>query len=192
MRRIGVPAEFAAAVLLLIFVAVAAPGLIAPGDPLAVSPTEGFLAPSLVHPFGTDESGRDILTRIVHGARSSASIGHRRDRHRRGARCCHRLRLGARSGAVDAALTRVVEVLYSLPTLVMALLFVAVIGPGRHELDPCDRPRDRPRIRARGASARAAGRAQRLRRVRATRGSICSCGVRSPRRCRIRCGRSLR
>ncbi|MGO1265621.1 MAG: ABC transporter permease, partial [Microbacterium gubbeenense] len=123
MRRIGVPAEFAAAVLLLIFVAVAAPGLIAPGDPLAVSPTEGFLAPSLVHPFGTDESGRDILTRIVHGARSSAGIGIAATAIGVGLGVVIGFVSGLGPRAVDAALTRVVEVLYSLPTLVMALLF---------------------------------------------------------------------
>ncbi|MGO1837993.1 MAG: ABC transporter permease [Candidatus Microbacterium stercoravium] len=130
MRPLGVSASAAAGVVVLILVAVCAPALLAPGDPLAVSPTEGFLAPSLAHPLGTDESGRGVYTRIVHGARASAGIGVAATAIGVGLGIVIGFVCGLGPRAVDTALTRVVEVLYALPTLVMALLFVAVIGPG--------------------------------------------------------------
>ncbi|MFC5337883.1 ABC transporter permease [Leucobacter denitrificans] len=116
--------------LAFITIAALAPSLLAPGDPLAIAPTEGFAEPSLVHLFGTDESGRDIYTRVVHGAGSSVGIG------------LAATAIGVVAGAVlgfaaglgprwlDAALARVFEVLFALPTLVIALLFVAVLGGG--------------------------------------------------------------
>ena len=52
-----------------------APSLLAPSDPLAINPTQAFQKPGLAHFFGTDESGRDIYTRVIHGAGDSLSIG---------------------------------------------------------------------------------------------------------------------
>ncbi|MGO3762093.1 MAG: ABC transporter permease, partial [Glutamicibacter arilaitensis] len=52
-----------------------APSVLAPGDPLAINPVEAFQKPGAAHFFGTDESGRDIYTRVIHGARDSLSIG---------------------------------------------------------------------------------------------------------------------
>ena len=118
--------------LLLLFVVLAAlvPSLLAPGDPLAIQPAVGFTPPSLTHPFGTDESGRDIYTRVVHGAGASVGIG------------VAATAIGVVIGAIlgfaaglgprwlDTALARVFEVLFALPTLVIALLFVAVLGGG--------------------------------------------------------------
>src|SRR5690606_15579095 len=130
LGRLGVAAPVAAVVLLGILVAVAAPGLLAPGDPLAVSPAEGFRPPSLAHPFGTDESGRDVLTRVIHGAAASAGIGLAATAIGVGLGLVLGFASGLGPRVVDAALSRIIEVLYALPTLVMALLFVAVLGPG--------------------------------------------------------------
>ena len=55
------------AALFFLAIAALAPGTIAPGDPLAIHPAQSFRAPSIAHLFGTDESGRDIFTRIIHG-----------------------------------------------------------------------------------------------------------------------------
>ena len=118
------------AIVALILVAVAVPQALSPADPLEISPVDGFQAPSFAHLFGTDESGRDVLSRVLHGARLSAGIGLAAT----GIGVGLGLALGFCSGLgprlVDSAITRVVEVLYALPTLVMALLFVAVVGPG--------------------------------------------------------------
>ncbi|WP_347755840.1 ABC transporter permease [Agrococcus sp. ProA11] len=129
-RTWGVSGIAALVALVLLVVAVVAPWLIAPGDPLAVAPADGFQPPSLSHPFGTDESGRDLFTRVVHGAAPSAGIGMAATAIGIGIG----LVLGFASGLgprwLDAALGRVIEVLFALPTLVLALLLVAVIGPG--------------------------------------------------------------
>src|SRR5699024_4040575 len=61
--------------ILIITIAAFFPTLLAPGNPLAVNPAEAFQSPSLQHPFGTDESGRDIYTRVVHGTADSLTIG---------------------------------------------------------------------------------------------------------------------
>src|SRR5262245_62098369 len=59
----------AGSVLLFFVVAAVLAPAIAPVDPVALSPTESFLPPSAVHPFGTDNLGRDIYSRVVWGAR---------------------------------------------------------------------------------------------------------------------------
>ena len=59
----------------LVVTAALFPSLLAPGDPLAVNPSEAFQAPSLQYPFGTDESGRNVYTRVVHGTADSLTIG---------------------------------------------------------------------------------------------------------------------
>src|SRR5699024_5314252 len=89
-----------------------------------------FRPPGATHLLGTDESGRDILTRIVHGARASAGIGLAATAIGIGLGLVLGFASGLGPRVVDQALTRIVEVLYSLPTLVMALLFVAVLGAG--------------------------------------------------------------
>ena len=130
LRRLGPGGIAAAIALLAILVAVFSPSLLAPGDPLAIAPAEAFAPPSWAHPFGTDESGRDLYTRVVHGAAASAGIGLAAT----GIGIAAGLVLGF-AGALgprwlDAAIARVVEVLFALPTLVLALLLVAVLGAG--------------------------------------------------------------
>ena len=117
-------------VVLAILVAAVWPGLIAPGDPLAIAPTDALAPPSLAHLFGTDESGRDIFTRVVHGTAPSVGIGLAATGIGIGAGLVLGFASGLGPKALDAALGRVIEVLFALPTLVMALLLVAVMGPG--------------------------------------------------------------
>jgi peptide/nickel transport system permease protein len=130
LRRLGAPGAIALACLVLLLVAVAWPALVAPGDPLAIAPADAFQAPSAAHPFGTDESGRDILTRIVHGAGASAGIGLAATALGIGLGLVIGFAAGLGPAWLDAALGRAVEVLFALPTLVMALLLVAILGPG--------------------------------------------------------------
>ncbi|WP_308291603.1 ABC transporter permease [Microbacterium sp. G2-8] len=130
LRALGASGACAAIATAAIVVAVLWPGFLAPGDPLAIAPAEGFQPPSARHLLGTDESGRDVLTRIVHGARASAGIGLAATALGVGAGIVLGFASGLGPRLLDRALTRVVEVLYALPTLVMALLFVAIIGAG--------------------------------------------------------------
>ena len=111
-----------------------APGLIAPHPPLAVAPTESFQAPSLAHLFGTDDSGRDILSRVVFGARESLTIGVVATLT--GLVCG--VSLGAIAGGsrsrwaspIRFIADRLIEALFAFPGLLLALLVIAVRGPG--------------------------------------------------------------
>jgi peptide/nickel transport system permease protein len=122
----------AVAVLALLFLAAAAltPGLIAPGDPLAIAPGQSFLPPSLGHLFGTDESGRDIFTRVVHGTGPSLLIGLCATAIGVGLAVVLGLISGLGPKWADFGTTRLLEVLFAFPGLLLALLFIVIYGPG--------------------------------------------------------------
>lgn len=126
----GVAGALALAVVLLMAVATVWPGLIAPGDPDAIDPRDAFAAPSLAHWFGTDESGRDVFTRVVHGTRQSLGIGAAATAIGVGIGLVIGMLAGLGPRLVDSALSRVIEVLFALPSLVLALLLVSVMGAG--------------------------------------------------------------
>lgn len=118
------------AVVALIAVAVMWPGLLAPGDPTAIDPLSAFASPGPGHWLGADESGRDLWTRVVHGAAASVGIGAAATGIGVGAGLVLGLAAGLGPRWLDAAVGRVIEVLFALPTLVLALLLVAVQGAG--------------------------------------------------------------
>ena len=112
----------------LVVTAALLPGLLATHDPLEISLSESFDPPSTTHPFGTDQSGRDVYSRVVHGAGQSLLIG-------LGATALGLLGalvLGLVGGLggrwADAAVTRVIEVLYAFPGILLALILIAVYG----------------------------------------------------------------
>ncbi|UQN14217.1 ABC transporter permease [Gulosibacter sp. ACHW.36C] len=111
-------------------VAALAPQLLAPGNPLAIDPTQAYQAPSLAHPFGTDESGRDIYTRVVHGAARSLTIGVVATviGLALGTLLALIAAFGGRIG--DWLSTRLIETLYALPGILLALLLLSLTGPG--------------------------------------------------------------
>ncbi|HEU0256290.1 MAG TPA: ABC transporter permease [Microbacteriaceae bacterium] len=118
------------AVLLWLLACAFFPHLLAPADPLAVHPARGFLPPSPAAILGTDESGRGVYTRIVHGAAASLSIG-------AGATALGIVLgtlLGTMAGLgprwLDFGTSRLLEVLFAFPGLLLALLFIVVYGPG--------------------------------------------------------------
>ncbi|MDF2526727.1 MAG: ABC-type dipeptide/oligopeptide/nickel transport system, permease component [Enterobacter mori] len=116
-------------ILLLLIVAAFAP-LIAPYNPLVQDLNNALVAPNAQHWFGTDEFGRDIFSRLVYGSRItlyivllvSVTVGPLG------------LLLGVTAGyfggKVDAVLMRVTDIFISFPSLVLALAFVAALGPG--------------------------------------------------------------
>lgn len=116
-------------IIMLFTTAIFAP-LLAPYSPTESSLTNRLLAPSSLHWFGTDELGRDIMSRIIHGTRItlmivllvaviSAPIG---------------LLVGAISGYfggwLDKCLMSVTDMFLAMPKLILALAFVAALGPG--------------------------------------------------------------
>lgn len=120
----------AGVVLLFLVVAAVAPQLLTTHDPLAIAPAEAFQAPSLAHWFGTDESGRDVYSRVIYGARSSLLIGVSAT----AIGLTLALILGAAAGLgskpVDFTVSRVLEVLFAFPGLLLALLFITIFGVG--------------------------------------------------------------
>jgi len=129
-RGLGLSGWVSAAFLLFLLVCAVAPGIIAPASPLAVDPSAGFHPPSLDHLFGADESGRDTFTRVVHGTRASLTIGVSAT----AIGLIVALLLGAGAALAprwaDFTLSRIIEVLFALPGIVLALLLITVIGPG--------------------------------------------------------------
>lgn len=125
-----VPLIASAAVLLFFVLAAIAPNLLAPVDPLAINPTAAFSPPGPGHLLGTDESGRDIYSRIIHGARPSLLIGAAATAIGLGLA----LLLGTIAGFggrwLDFGVGRILEVLFALPGLLLALVFIALAGPG--------------------------------------------------------------
>ncbi|WP_052424541.1 ABC transporter permease [Streptomyces fulvoviolaceus] len=130
--RLGMPVApaLAALVLALWAVAVAAPGLLVAADPDATDVVAALRPPGGAHPFGTDELGRDVLSRVVHGARLSLTIGF--GATALGVAGGLLLGLLAASGGrrLDQLVMRVQDVLLAFPELLLALLVVTVVGSG--------------------------------------------------------------
>ncbi|MFT8644799.1 ABC transporter permease [Gluconacetobacter sp.] len=133
-RRLPRPGHLgpAAAVLFLALLSIAAlaPHLLIHTDPLAIAPREAFHAPSMAHPFGTDQSGRDILARVIYGARQSLALG------------CGAITLslsiatilaliGGLGGHIaEQGVRWLIDILFAFPVLVLALLCTATLGSG--------------------------------------------------------------
>jgi peptide/nickel transport system permease protein len=131
VRRRPSPAEAVAALMALVLLTAAvAPRLLAPGDPLAIDPLSAFQEPSLTHWFGTDESGRDIYTRVIDGARDSLVIGVTATVIGLGLGVLLGTIAGTLGAAADFTVNRFLEVLFAFPGLLLALLFILVFGPG--------------------------------------------------------------
>ena len=115
--------------VLLIAGALLAP-VLAPYDPIKQDLGHMLTAPSSAHLLGTDDLGRDVLTRLLYGARLSL-----------GAACLAvaiatlagvpiGLVAGYLGGAVDDALMRVIDALQAFPALILAMAIAAALGPG--------------------------------------------------------------
>ncbi|MDF2443696.1 MAG: hypothetical protein JWR01_1899 [Subtercola sp.] len=130
LPRLRTAEVVAGVVLLFLVVAAIAPTLLTPVDPLAIQPAQAFKAPSLAHLFGTDESGRDVFTRVIHGARSSLLIGLCATVIGLGVALLLGAIAGLGSKPVDFGVNRLLEVLFAFPGLLLALLFITIFGVG--------------------------------------------------------------
>ena len=130
-RRTLRPGVWAAAVFLFLLVlAAAAPGLLTSGDPNGTDALSALQGPGADHPLGTDANGRDQLTRIVYGARPSLLAGLGVTALSIAAGTVIGLAAGLGGRFLDETLMRLVDVVLSLPTLMLALLVITVTGPG--------------------------------------------------------------
>ncbi|MDN5582264.1 MAG: ABC transporter permease [Corynebacterium sp.] len=106
------------------------PGVFASGDPTSSGETAPLLAPSAEHWFGTDAVGRDLYTRVVWGARQSLAGALLAVLVGMVAGSLLGLLAGARRGWLDALVMRVVDVLLSIPSLLLSLAVIILLGYG--------------------------------------------------------------
>lgn len=114
---------------LLALVALFAP-VLSPGDPLRIAGRallEPFADPAF--PLGTDRLGRDVLAGIIHGTRTSLAVGLAAALAALAMGICIGLAAGFAGGLVDEALMRIVDAFQIVPSFLLALAFVSVIGP---------------------------------------------------------------
>ncbi len=116
-------------ILVLVLISVFAPS-IALYDPIAQNLGAALLPPSDAHMFGTDELGRDIFARVVHGGRITIYIVFLVTVIAGPVGLLIGMAAGYMGGAVDIALMRVTDIFLSFPSLVLALAFAAALGPG--------------------------------------------------------------
>lgn len=119
-----------ALIAFFVLVAVLAP-IVSPYDATVDSnPVNRLKPPSAAHPFGTDSLGRDVLVRIAHGARVSLGIGVLSVVLATAAGIVIGLVAGQTGGWIDNALMRVMDILMAVPDLLLAIVIVAIRGPG--------------------------------------------------------------
>lgn len=118
-----------AIVLLLTLVALAAP-LLAPFDPLAQHPGDELASPGMPYLLGTDEFGRDLLSRIIFGSRTSLLVGIVAVGLGAGVGISTGLLAGYLGGTLETAFMRVYDALLAFPTILLGIGVVAVLGSG--------------------------------------------------------------
>ncbi|MGH7066479.1 MAG: ABC transporter permease [Acetobacteraceae bacterium] len=117
-----------AIVVVFLFLCAAAP-LIAPHDPYAQDLMSALAPPSLAHPLGTDQYGRDVASRVLYGARYALFAIVVGDGLALALGTAMGLAAGYLGGAVDAVMMRLTDVLLAFPYLLLALIIVAALGP---------------------------------------------------------------
>lgn len=120
----------AVAFLAVLLVAVVAPGPVAPYDPLAVDPARSFLPPGGDHLLGTDESGRDVLSRMIHGSRLSLTIGFAATAIAVSGGILLGLVAGLSHRIVEATVMRFLDIALAVPELLLALVVITLLGGG--------------------------------------------------------------
>lgn len=116
-------------VALIVAIGVLSP-LIAPYDPNLMNMPERLAAPSASHLFGTDEMGRDILSRIMYGARISIVVGVVIVLCSAAIGCFLGSLSGYAGGKIDQAVMAVTDMILAFPSMVLALALTAAMGPG--------------------------------------------------------------
>ena len=117
-------------ILALFLLCAVAPGLVAPYGPAAFDFRALLHPPSLAHPFGTDNFGRDVLSRTIWAARIDLQIAVFATVFAAVFGTLVGCVVGYLGGWLDAAFRRVVDVFVTIPFLVLVIAIVAVLGPG--------------------------------------------------------------
>ena len=132
IRRLAANLPFMVGLILLIVIVGSAllPQMLTSYDPIKVNIRDRLQSPNLVHPFGTDQYGRDILARVIYGGRVSLVMG------------VLPIALAALAGTLlgliagyyarlgDLVIMRVIDVWVAFPTMLLAMAVVTILGPG--------------------------------------------------------------
>ncbi len=136
IRRTPVSILVAGAILAVFVVIALLAGVIAPADPARQSliqrlrPPGHATAQGFTYWMGTDELGRDLFSRVLHGARASMAVAVASVAVSLLVGAALGLLAGWRRGFVEIAIMRLVDTMLSIPAILLAVLAVAVIGPG--------------------------------------------------------------
>lgn len=114
----------------LFALAALAPQLFTSFDPLSANPLDALKAPSGAHLFGTDNIGRDLWSRIIHGARTSMGMGVGALLISAGVGILLGSIAGLAGKRIDAALNGCFDILFAFPDLLLALLMITILGTG--------------------------------------------------------------
>src|SRR5207302_2833685 len=103
--------------------------LVVPYDPIATSWTLVRKPPSTLHWFGTDDLGRDVLSRVIYGARASLLAGAISVGIALAIGVPFGLLSGYRGGFIDALISRLTDAMLACPFLILAIALAAFLGP---------------------------------------------------------------
>ncbi len=120
------------ALVLLIFALV--PELVAPYDPIILDVSNRLKPPSITNPFGTDEAGRDIFSRVIHGTRYSLGVAFAIVTSAAIFGTVYGVVSGMASGWIDNLMMRLVDLVFGFPALVLALAISAATGHGLYSV----------------------------------------------------------
>jgi len=131
-RHFGAPRalQVGAAIVFLWLSLAAVPAVFAPYDPIAQDLGATLIAPSLAHPLGTDNFGRDVLSRIIWGTRLDLAMGVFGVLAPFVIGCVVGLVSGYFGRVVDVLLMRLLDVTISFPYFVLVIAIISVLGPG--------------------------------------------------------------
>jgi peptide/nickel transport system permease protein len=116
-------------ILLVVLLAIFA-DVVAPYDPTEMKVVDALRRPSAPHPFGTDRFGRDVLSRTIHGSRIALGVALSSIALAFLVGAALGLVGGYAGGWADLVIGRVMDVLFSFPTLILAIGIAAMLGPG--------------------------------------------------------------
>jgi ABC-type dipeptide/oligopeptide/nickel transport system permease subunit len=117
-------------IVLLVFAAAICAPVVAPYPPNALDFAAYLGAPTLIHPFGTDEQGRDVLSRVIFGGQVSLRIGFIAVSIAMAAGVALGLIAGYYEGCTGTFIMRWMDVMLAFPSILLALAIVAVLGSG--------------------------------------------------------------
>ena len=122
------------ALILLLALVSAFPSIVTSVDPSRIDTADLLSPPSAAHPLGTDELGRDVLARMVHGAGISLKVGFVAVGIATAIGLLMGLSAGYYGGWIDAVVSRFIDIMLCIPSFFLILSVIAVVGPSIYNI----------------------------------------------------------